>query len=99
MYFFEGAMSIEAVSWGNQVSQLVRLMEKDDPDEAKIEEVKAALKKRSVGFFKDYHAPIDREIMAKILAKYQQDFAKDQLPDVFQTIDSKCGGSTEANAK
>lgn len=98
MYFFEGAMSIEAVSWGNQVSQLVRLMEKDDPDEAKIEEVKAALKKRSAGFFKDYHAPIDREIMAKILAKYQQDFTKDQLPDVFQTIDSKFGGSTEAYA-
>lgn len=98
MYFFEGAMSIEAISWGNQVSQLVRLLEKDDADEAKVKELTEKMEQRSLGFFKDYYAPIDREIMAKILARYQQDFTKDELPDIFKTIDSKFGGSTEAFA-
>jgi hypothetical protein len=98
MYFFEGAMSIEAVSWGNQVSQLIRLLEQDDADEANVKDLTEKLSERANGFFKDYYAPIDREIMAKILARYQQDFAKDELPDVFKTIDSKFGGDTEAYA-
>lgn len=98
LYFFEGAMSIEAIEWGNQVSQWIRLLEQDEPDEAKIAEVSENLRQRAEGFFKDYYAPIDREIMAKILGKYQQDFSKNELPDIFKTIDTKFSGSTAAFA-
>ncbi len=98
LYFFEGAMSIEAVSWGNQVSELIRTMEKGDASDDKIKEIAEKLEQRSQSFFRDYSAVIDREIMGKILAQYQKDYAKDKLPDVFQTIDSKFGGNTQAYA-
>jgi hypothetical protein len=98
MYFFEGAMAIEALDWANEVAELVNVLEKEDATEEEIEEVKEKLERKSKGFFKNYHAPIDQEIMAKILARYQQDYPAEKLKAMFPVLNDKFGGNTETYA-
>jgi hypothetical protein len=80
------------------VAELVNVLEKEDATEEEIEEVKEKLERKSKGFFKNYHAPIDQEIMAKILARYQQDYPAEKLKAMFPVLNDKFGGNTETYA-
>ncbi|GAB3831972.1 S46 family peptidase [Hymenobacter jeollabukensis] len=68
------------------------------PDPAAAKKAAEDLKEPVEEFFKDYSAPTDKKVFAALLNLYMQDVPKDQQPEVFQTIQTQYGGSTQKYA-
>jgi hypothetical protein len=69
-YLSEAGLGIELVRFANQFSALVRMSREKRKTDDELESQLATLRRNAAGFFKDYHAPIDEQVMAEMLERY-----------------------------
>ncbi len=74
----------EILSFSLSASDLEKALE--DEDEDKIKAAIDNLKSNAEEFYKDYHAPTDKKVMAKLLKLYYQEIEKDFYPSFFEDI-------------
>lgn len=95
IYFQEAAYAPEIIGFANNLGELVGLIrEGSSADE--VEAYRESLKKKSASFYKNYHPPIDQQIMTKMLEEYGRHTSQLIQPDIFQTIHKKYKGDFEA---
>ena len=75
----------EAIKYGPEIinasapyAKLLTELQKENPDQKKIEEMTASLRKKADKFFHDYNMPTDRNLWAKMMEMYHQNVTKDQ---------------------
>jgi hypothetical protein len=75
----------EAIKYGPEIinasapyKRLLEELQKEDPDQDKINKLTTGLKKRATKFFKDYDMPTDKKLWAKMMEMYHQDVTIDQ---------------------
>ncbi|MEM6804208.1 MAG: S46 family peptidase [Bacteroidota bacterium] len=96
-YFREAGYTIELVGFANQVGGIVSRMNPSLSEQEKSEEIDK-LRRQGAGFFKDYYAPIDQEIMGKLLRSYYNDLGEKQRPQVLAKIHEEYKGDFDAYA-
>ena len=69
-YLAEAGLGIELVRFANQFSELVRTSRDAKKVDDDMQTRLLAAKRAADSFFKDYHAPIDEEVMAEMLRMY-----------------------------
>ena len=97
LYVTEGGLGIEAVAKANGLQALVNLME-DGSDQGAIDEAVERQRRSLKGFFKNYYAPIDQEIMGSLLTAYMEAVPKAQWPPILSKIQSKYKGDAHTYA-
>lgn len=88
-YYREAGMGIELVSFASRFNKIIEELEKEEPDEAKIEEMAVKLDKSIASFFKNYYQPIDEAIAVRLLDEYSVGVESADLPDYFTFINKK----------
>ncbi len=88
-YYREAGMGIELVSFAARFRKIVEELEKEESDEAKIDEMVTKLDKRISGFFKNYYQPIDEAVAVRLLDEYYVGVDAKDLPDYFEFINKK----------
>ncbi len=85
-FLLETLFGIEISRFSRNFKKLVTLSNADDPDEKAIEEQIEKIRKAAKGHFKNYHAPIDKEITAKMLDLYFHRLNRDLQPQIITEI-------------
>ncbi len=80
---------METVRFVGYFKKLKEAYEADSLDLDKIKNIKANLVKKTNAFFKDYYAPIDKELTTSLLKAYQQKLPKKFWPSVYQEIEKR----------
>jgi hypothetical protein len=93
IYLIEAGLGIEILRAARMADKLVQMSQKSGTSEEKIGEELEKVMKRGENFYKDYYQPIDRKAFVTLLTTYREQFADDQLPDVFKLIDDKYKGN------
>lgn len=88
-YYREAGMGIELISFASRFRKIVEELEKEEVDEAKVEEMVTKLDKSISGFFKNYYQPIDEAIAVRLLDEYYVGVEAKDLPDYFTYINKK----------
>ncbi|MBE0637857.1 MAG: S46 family peptidase [Bacteroidales bacterium] len=104
-YNLPGIYLSEAISRGSEILMFSRrfnklgelLMEKK-PDQAAVDAEIASLRKSVEGFFKNYHAPLDQELLGVMLQKYYQNVPAQDQPAILSEIHKKYKGDFTAYA-
>ena len=91
-YLVEGIFGMELLTQAGGFAALEQVMSQPGADPKAIDEVMQKLKASGKGFYKDYDAEIDQNIMAKILAMYAKDVPEDQQPQFFKDMVKKSKG-------
>ena len=71
-YINEAAFGIEAVAWASRWRGLAAAASTDNAKQEDIDKEAEKIRKRSTGFFKNYHQPIDRETLPVMLKMYAE---------------------------
>ncbi len=85
-FLLETLFGIEISRFARNFKKLVNLSNADDPDEKAIEEQVEKIRNAAKGHFKNYHAPIDKEITAKMLDMYFHRLNRDLQPQIITEI-------------
>lgn len=88
-YYREAGMGIELVSFASRFQKIIEELEKEEVDEAKVEEMATKLDKSIAGFFKNYYQPIDEAVALRLLDEYYVGVDANDLPDYFTLINKK----------
>ncbi len=89
-FYFEAIFrGPEIFSLASRFSKLKNLLEDKDSDKEKIESEVALLKKIAKSHFKDYHIPIDKNMLAELLELFHKDVPKEHQPDLLLEIANK----------
>ncbi len=94
-YYKEAGLAIELVKFAGYYSKLVNMVADEKDLDKKDKELKS-LENRNKAFFKDYHQPIDEEVMAALLKLYDNQLSTDLKPAFFEEINSKFNGDYNA---
>ncbi len=94
-YIIEAGMGIEIFQMANRFRPLIMELQKANPDEAKVNELKESLSKYTKDFFKDYYQPIDREVAEALLNTWIDKQAKEYRPDFLEEINKKFKANTK----
>ncbi len=62
-------------------------------------EMVEGLKATAEGQFSEYNQMLDKDLFVKIMTMYKKNISKDQLPEIFNVVDSKYKGSISAYAE
>lgn len=95
-YLTEAGLGLELVSFAMRFRKLAELSELDGIEDMKLRAECEKVLKQSARFFKDYHAPIDREIFPALLKAYSEDLAPEYQPQVLKDIRRQFHGDFEA---
>ncbi|MDP2724614.1 MAG: S46 family peptidase [Bacteroidales bacterium] len=95
-YLMEAGLAIELVVYANGFSKLASLSKNKPIKEDLISQEKEILLGKTKTFFKDYHQPIDREVMAAVLKLYDENLETNYKPAFFNTIHKKFDGDYRA---
>jgi hypothetical protein len=95
-YLMEAGLAIELVVYANGFSKLASLSKNKPIKEDLINQEKENLLGKTKTFFKDYHQPIDREVMAAVLKLYDENLETNYKPAFFNTIHKKFDGDYRA---
>ncbi len=95
-YMMEAGMAIEIVKFANSFKKLISLSKNDPKNKEAINKELSKLKKQAPSFFKDYHEPIDKEVMIEMLRLYDINMSAEFKPAFFNTIHSKYKDDYEA---
>ncbi len=90
-YTIEAGLGIEVVRYAISYRRLLEASKKKSSKE-EIDKLLENLKKRSSGFFKNYHMPVDEEIFEVLIADYYKDLKPEDQPEIFETITNKFKG-------
>jgi hypothetical protein len=81
-YLAEAGLGIELVRFANQFSELVRTSKDKKKLDDEMQGRLLAAKNAADGFFSNYHAPIDEQVMAEMLRAYYFNLAPSYHPEV-----------------
>ena len=95
----EAAFGIEAVLMSYRLNRLVTTSLDKEATAEQLKTLADGAKSRAAGFYKDYHAPADKQLMAAMLEMYANYIPKADQPDIFETINTKYKGDYEAYAE
>lgn len=93
-YLNEAIFGIEAVVFAWRFNQLVQ-KSKNDPEGDGWREELDQVRQRSQNFFKDYHPPIDQEIIPGMLSAYNDNVPREFHSEAFRKITDKWGDDFE----
>ena len=79
-YHAEAALGIEIITFAAGFNKLVELSSAEHPDLQKTEAEAARLLKAAEGFFKNYHAPLDEQLMAELCDVYYRNVDATLIP-------------------
>jgi hypothetical protein len=97
-YFFEAAHAIEINRLAFGYFELANKSKDQSVSDDEIERITTARLNAIEGFFKDYHAPLDKKVLAALLEMYYKNVDKSMHPDIFPEIESRFKGDFEAYA-
>jgi len=86
-------LGMETVMFGRNLRQLEMLLADPEPDQEEIQRMAASLKESSARFFKDYHAPTDKKIMAAMVELLIQELDDEYLPSSMLEVKTKYKGN------
>ncbi len=96
-YLNEAGMAIEIVKYANSYKNLVGLSNGDEVNQEKINKEIQKLEMGKETFFKDYHQPVDEEVMTALLKIYDANMPDGKYkPEFFNTIHGKFKGDYKA---
>lgn len=96
-YLNEAGMAIEIVKYANSYKKLVAASEGKAFSQEVIDKEIEKLKKGKQSFFKDYHQPIDEEVMVSMLRIYDKNMPEGVYkPEFFDVINGKFKGDYQA---
>ncbi len=73
-------------------NSLIKEFSKEDVNESAVQSLKDKAIKEYEKFFKDYHAPLDKEMTNMLLAMYKDRMPAEFLADIYNLIDKKYKG-------
>jgi hypothetical protein len=82
----------EILSFSRRFNNLATLLKAKPADEAAIAEEISKLRENAAGYFKDYHQPLDRQMLAEMLEEYYNNVPKFQQPEMLENIRNSKGG-------
>lgn len=82
--YVETALKTEVLRFTRQFSTLKLLANQSDPDENAIEEELIKLKNATASFSRNYHAPIDRQVLAMVMNEYYNLSDEGMIPPVLE---------------
>jgi len=82
--YVETALKVEVLRFARQFDALIELGNLPDPDEEALKKELARLKSATRSFFQNYHAPIDRQVLAMTLKEYYLMSDKDLIPPILK---------------
>ena len=74
------------------LNSLIKEVNKENVDESAVQSLKDQAAKEYEKFFKDYHAPLDKEMTNMLLAMYKDRMPAEFLADIYNLIDKKYKG-------
>ncbi len=83
----------EIAEASNMLDNLIKEFRKDSQSENTIESLKEKALKEYTKFYKDYYAPLDKEMTTMILSMYKERLPQEFLPDVYSFIEKKFKGN------
>ncbi len=83
----------EIAEASNILDNLIKEFRKDSQSENTIESLKDKALKEYAKFYKDYYAPLDKEMTTMILSMYKEKLPQEFLPDVYSFIEKKFKGN------
>jgi hypothetical protein len=90
-YVNEAAFGTEIITLASRLMPLYGALK--EGNQAAAQQAATDLKEPVAEHFKDYSAATDKKVFAALMGLYMQDVPKEQLPDVFQTVQKQYGGS------
>ena len=91
--YFETGRNIELVRFAGQFNRLVNLSMNSETDEETLRGEVLRMQDAAERFFRDYHAPVDREIMTALLEHYTQRSQQGYMPPVLEEINNRHKGN------
>lgn len=95
----------EAISRGSEIlmfarrfSKLNEMLQDKDTDEEALNEEIGKLRSSARRFFKNYHMPLDRELLGTMLTTYYENVPAHQQPAIMAGISKKHKGNFQAYA-
>ncbi|HPR56816.1 MAG TPA: S46 family peptidase [Bacteroidales bacterium] len=96
----------EAISRGSEIlmfsrrfSKLSELLQEKNPDNAAVDKEVKKLRESVAGFFKNYHAPLDKELLGAMLEMYYNNVPASNQPELLNEIHKKYKGDFAAYAE
>ncbi len=84
VYYQEAALrGPEIITFAGSFKTLAGELSNKNPDQAKINELVASLKKQAEGYFKDYYLPVDQKTFISMMKLFHEDVPLDQQPEYF----------------
>jgi len=84
-YLEETLMGAKALYWAYETNELVTSLEEGEDMTEQI----SYFSQRAGDFYKNYHAPVDKEIFIKMLTLYRENLPEEFHPEFFQEIRKK----------
>ncbi|MGM0613019.1 MAG: S46 family peptidase [Bacteroidota bacterium] len=86
-YIVEAGLAVELVRFARNLDKLLGIQ-----SEEKLSQVKKEIRKSAKSFFKDYHKPIDKEVLSVLYDQYYNTLEPKFHPAVFETVEKKYDG-------
>jgi V8-like Glu-specific endopeptidase len=81
-YLYEAGMGVELVRFANNFSKISDLSKKQDVTDKEISAAVDQMKKSAEGFFKNYNASLDKEVMVSLFGIWYKDCDPAWTPDI-----------------
>lgn len=95
-YLLEGVyLGMESVNQGFSLRELQGVLSEEEVNQEALDAVVAGLKESAADFYKDYHAPTDKKIMAAMLTLLLDDVEPQYLPEFVNQVNTKYKGNVE----
>lgn len=95
-YYKEAGMAIEIVNFAGRFEKLITLSKDKSTSPEDLENEVSRLKKQAGSFYKDYHQPIDGEVMNAMLKIFDENITGTYKPEFFNTIHTRYNGDYKA---
>jgi hypothetical protein len=82
----------EILSFSRRFNNLAVLLNSKPKDEETIATETIKLRENAAAYFKDYHQPLDRQMLAEMLLEYYNNVPKHQQPEILEKIYNSKGG-------
>jgi len=92
------ARGSEILGFAGRFSNLKKELEEKNPDQEKISQEVDRLSKMAEDYFKDYHLPTDRKLLAAMLEMYDRNVPEGQQPQYLKDLAKRHKGNFEAFA-
>ena len=97
-YISEAGLGVEIIRFARNYDHLIKLSQKEDLTDEELQSALDWYKSSAESFYKDYHQPIDKEVLAKLFKTYRANVSDAFRPTIFDWIDAEFRSDYEAFA-